>query len=152
MKILFLDIDGVLNSEEFFKKRAKGLHPTAIDNYMALLVYRIVEATGCKIVLSSSWRGYEDGEKEIERMIGVKLHDRTPRSESHLRGVEIHEWLRKNVKGFNSTYKGDFRIAILDDDSDMLMWQKDHFFHTSWKVGLTDEIAAAVIKHLNGTD
>lgn len=151
MKVLFLDIDGVVNSEEYFKKRSKGEHPTDIDNYMALLVYRITEATGCKIVLSSSWRGYAPGEAEIERMIGIKLHDRTPRGRArrnqadqleHVeRGEEIKQWL--------DAHPEVTRYAILDDDSDMLDEQLPNFFKTEWKVGITDEIAARVIAHLN---
>lgn len=141
MKILFLDIDGVVNSEEFFEKRSKGEHPTDIDNYMALLVNRIVENTGCKVVLSSSWRGYKDGEEQIERMIGVKLHDRTPRlTESMVRGKEIQMWL--------DAHPEVEKYAILDDDSDMLVSQAPNFFKTDWKVGLTEEISQAVTEHL----
>ena len=142
MKVLFLDIDGVVNSEEFFEKRSKGLHPTDIDNYMALLVNRIVEAAKCKVVLSSSWRGYAPGEAEIERMIGVKIHDRTPRStESMARGKEIKEWLDEHPEVD--------RYAIVDDDNDMLPEQLHNFFQTDWKVGLTDEIAKNITDHLN---
>lgn len=147
-KILFLDIDGVVNHHETFKKGE--LWP--LDPYCAFLVGKIQLDTGCEVILSSSWRHHPDGVAECSKRI-VPILDITPDlRDTRIRGAEIHAWLSKNVKGFNSTYKGDFRIAILDDDSDMLLWQKEHFFQTDFmKGGLTDEIAARVIAHLNGT-
>lgn len=58
MKFLFLDVDGVMNSEETLKKPNMTRDPqggvVGIDPYLALLVNRIIHATGCKVVLSSS--------------------------------------------------------------------------------------------------
>ncbi len=46
--------------------------------------------------------------------------------------------------------RDQLRYAILDDESDMLLWQKDHFFQTSFENGgLTEEIAKKVTEHLN---
>ena len=45
-------------------------------------VNRIIEATGCKVVLSSSWRGSPEGHEYIETAIGHKLLDITPRCRS----------------------------------------------------------------------
>lgn len=151
-KYLFLDIDGVMNSEETLRKQiVRDPHPSGIDPYLALLVNRIIESTGCKVILSSAWRGSEKNHEYIERMIGSKLHDITGRCCSGIRGVEIHNWLTKNAKGFSSDgyRKGEHKVAILDDDSDMLLWQKDHFFKTSFKTGITEEISLKVIEHLN---
>lgn len=146
-KILFLDIDGVVNSEETFKKNTQRDHH-GIDPYLAFLVGKIQLDTGCEVVLSSSWRGSEENHKIIKQQV-VDFIDITPRCCTGVRGAEIHQWLSRNLKGFSSTYDGDFRIAILDDDSDMLLWQQPHFFQTSWKVGITEEIAAKVTAHLN---
>lgn len=146
MKILFLDIDGVCNSQETFSKDPN--HHFPVDPYMAFLVGKIQLETDCKVVLSSSWRHHPESVEQIEKRI-VPIYDKTESCCTGVRGAEIHKWLQKNVKGFSSTYQGDFRIAILDDDSDMLLWQKDHFFQTSFKTGLTEEIANNIIKHLN---
>jgi len=54
-------------------------------------------------------------------------------------GFEIMEWLNR--------HPGARRYAILDDSSDFLWGQ--HLFRTTWEDGLTDEIADAVIEHLN---
>lgn len=159
MKILFLDVDGVLNSEQtFFRTKGERDDGWLIDPYMALLVARIVEATGCEIVMSSSWRHHPEGVKRVEKRVW-KILDTTPsiptsreeREEcdrkglSHAslceRGKEIQAWLDKHPEVT--------KYAILDDDSDMLPEQKPSFFKTQWKVGLTDEIANAVIAHLN---
>lgn len=151
MKILFLDVDGVMNSEETLRKSnlVRDPHPCGIDPYLALLVNRIIEATGCIVVLSSAWRGSEENHKYIERMIGTKLHDITGHCRCRLRGAEIYDWIQMNVSYEERKEGGPFRYAILDDDSDMLLWQKDHFFKTSWKIGITEEISKAVIEHLN---
>lgn len=148
MRILFLDIDGVVNSQE---DQMTGLFKTdfPVDPYKAFLVGKIQLDTGCIVVLSSSWRHDQDSVAKINKQL-VPIHDITGSSPSRIRGVEIHEWLEKNVPGFSSDgyKKGEHKIAILDDDSDMLLWQKDSFFHTTWEKGLTEEIAKKVIEHL----
>lgn len=59
MRILFLDIDGVLNSSTFFQKMIdEGKHHTneTLDPEAVRILNTIVSKTGCKIVISSSWR------------------------------------------------------------------------------------------------
>lgn len=58
------------------------------------------------------------------------------------RGEEVRYWLLDNVKQEELQ-----SYAILDDDADFGSDQP--LFKTSTRVGLTDEIADAVIKHLN---
>lgn len=147
MKYLFLDIDGVLNNKNTSFK--SELWP--LDRYSAFLAGKIQMETDCLVVLSSSWRHHPEAIELLNKTV-VPIHDKTGHSPSGIRGVEIHEWLTKNVPGFSSDgyKKGEHKVAILDDDSDMLLWQKDHFFKTSFDDGgLTDEIAAEVIAHLN---
>ena len=50
-KVIFLDIDGVLNDEG--EEREKGVY---IDETRVQRLASIVEQTGAEIVLSSSWR------------------------------------------------------------------------------------------------
>lgn len=58
MKVIFLDIDGVLNSDAMLKRKpypnCHGL--TGIDKYAVKKLKAIVEATDAKIVLTSSWK------------------------------------------------------------------------------------------------
>lgn len=52
MKVLFLDIDGVLNGHEF-DDEAQSCN---INRACVKRLSRVVRETGCKIVLSSAWR------------------------------------------------------------------------------------------------
>ena len=136
MKVLFLDIDGVVNNERT-KANFEGL--IAIDPTMAALVQRIVQNTGCEIVLSSSWRLFQNGRDEIERKI-CRFADITPILHAP-RGYEIKVWL--------TLHPEIDHYAILDDAESILPEQRANFFQTTWESGLTEDIALAVEKHLN---
>ena len=56
MKIIFLDIDGVLNSEKYEADRAENRDGDYIDLSRVGLLADLVNATDAKIVLISSWR------------------------------------------------------------------------------------------------
>lgn len=142
-KVVFLDIDGVANSEESLRKSSGGI--VGIDKYMAFLIGKIQLETNCVFVLSSAWKHSEENIAEIEQHI-AQIYDITPtlqysKDEKYERGKEIQAWLNKhpNVK----------KYAILDDDSDMLPEQLSNFFKTSWKTGITEEIMKKVITHLS---
>ena len=70
-KILFLDIDGVLNTQRWHKKMVEGHAPKDSFGYdfdpeAVANLCRIIEATGAEIVISSSWKGYGmDGLQEL---------------------------------------------------------------------------------------
>lgn len=144
-KILFLDIDGVVNCKNT-TQRHRGF--IGIDPYMAFLVGKIVMYTGCEVVLSSSWRTFhDDGVEEISKQV-AKISDVTPppwydRENDHhsTRGEEIQAWLDKNPDV--SVY------AILDDDTNMLPNQLPNFFQTSWDTGITESVYEAVKRHLS---
>ncbi len=152
MKVLFLDIDGVVNCQSTFTQ-TKRPGPYPLDSYMAFLVGRIQLQTGCEVVLSSSWRHHPDGVKNVSDRV-VKLLDKTVDSVKYdgvprvsrgsvwkhsIRGDEVNEWLKKHPEV--EVY------AILDDSSDF--YDDQPLFRTNWSTGLTDEIAEAVIKHLS---
>lgn len=143
MKILFLDIDGVLNSQN--TTNFKQLWP--VDMHMAFMVGKIILDTECEVVLSSAWRHHPDGMKEVEKVLATKILDRTHGSwydketDHHsTRGEEIQKWLDEHPEVV--------KYAILDDDSDMLDIQRPNFFKTTFLNGLTPEIAKAVTEHL----
>lgn len=136
MKVLFLDIDGVVNCKTTFQTMEKGA--IYLDPYMALLVGKIQLDTGCEVVLSSSWRHYPPDIEAVEQRI-VKLYDKTPSLDSGFRGDEIAAWLGEHPEVT--------RYAILDDESDFHPWQP--LFKTSWDTGLDSYIAKEVIDYLN---
>lgn len=140
--ILFLDFDGVLNCQQSFMEPRRGKH--RIDRDKVALLTEVVAKTGCKVVISSAWRG-NDRCRGILRDYGFKgsFHRdwRTGWNKEYgkIRGDEIADWLARN---------GSPSFAIVDDDSDMLDWQQDRFVKTSFETGLTREHADRLIAHL----
>jgi hypothetical protein len=145
IKVLFLDCDGVINSEECM---TRGLFKTdfPVDPYMAFLVGKIQLDTDCKVVLSSSWRHHEPSVEKLNKQL-VPIFDKTP-SLPLLGGAEMCE-RGKEIKAWLDEHPEVKKYAILDDDSDMLPEQLPNFFKTTWKKGITEEIAQKVIKHLS---
>lgn len=136
MKVLFLDIDGVVNCATTIE-RFRGCF--GIDPSMASRVKNIIEATGCSVVLSSSWRYDDPFRDEVQERV-CDLLDVTPKNNGLTsRGTEVKSWLEGHPEVT--------RYAILDDNNDFLVGQP--LFQTSWNQGLTDEIAQNVIAHLN---
>lgn len=121
MKIIFLDIDGVLNwrGTEDRIDGFVGLDPELIAQFN-----RITEAhPDAKIVISSSWRHCSPFQKAYQDFAGLVklLHDRGLKGEvidhtpihfgSRGRGNEIREWLEKwRRAGHTAEY------VVLDDD------------------------------------
>lgn len=139
MKILFLDIDGVVNSVTT-AQRHRGM--IGIDPHMAFRVGKIVLDTGCEIVLSSSWRLSPESRDEVASQV-YKFIDVTPDLMGRTdRGCEVIAWLGQHPEVT--------RHAILDDNADF--HKEQPLFKTTWAEGLTDEIAAAVTEYLNRPD
>jgi hypothetical protein len=120
MKVIFLDVDGVLNSEHWYKKNHKK-HPercrveTAIDPRYVRNLSKIVKKTGAKVVLSATCRMSVKANKshylrQILNKYGIEIYDYTPHTGMD-RGIDIQEWLNHHLDVTN--------IVILDDDSDM---------------------------------
>lgn len=162
MKVIFLDIDGVLNSMDWYKRRERYPAPRTMDQYnekefdpeAVRLLQGIIEKTGAKIVLSSTWRLHEDNVEAIKKFVGIEILDLTPRMprpagtsvEYCERGKEIDAWIEKNIEDRGEVVD---RYVIIDDDTDMLPKQQEHFFHTDNKFGLTEPIAKEVVWYLN---
>lgn len=158
MKVIFLDVDGVLNSEVSREQERNNF-----DNWMEHEVSdmhinnlkKIVDATGAQIVLSSSWRF--DHPKATGRdfiadplmkildrklkAVGLDIIDVTPDLRGKIRGAEIQDWLDRHSEVE--------RFVILDDDVDMMEEQKPFFVNTTFKNGLTEEMANKAIEILN---
>lgn len=132
MKVIFLDIDGVLNSHRSavafggmpFDAHA---HRGRFDEIAVRLIGGIAEVANAKIVLSSSWRN-DVNWQQIGPALGLTILDRTP-SMLGPRGKEIAAWLSSNpdVEAY----------AIVDDDGDMLPEQMPYFVHTNMTDGFT---------------
>ena len=151
MKVIFLDIDGVLNCSTSTKR----YHGTPfVDDDKLKLLAEIVSKTDAKLVLSSTWRFgllYPDSifagdvialQKELYRF-SLKLFSYTPRLPDKQRGDEIQAWL--------ASHTGVESFVILDDDSDMADI-KEYLVKTTWEHGLQREHVEKAINILNLKD
>lgn len=119
MKVIFLDIDGVLNSGEYMIEIKDCRHSMSAAQKMVDMsclrnLRRIVDETGARIVVTSSVRKEPEFNefKEYISHEGLRVHDVTldfGDSGIH-RGDEIREWLKKHSQELE-------RFVILDDDT-----------------------------------
>lgn len=119
MKIIFLDIDGVLNSMAYFQQRKSKSYSDISDYYLQMLA-KIYHTCNAKIVLSSSWRELDDASDihvyshykylldELARY-DMYIMDKTPVIDMN-RPLEIKTWLD------NQPNKDKIRFVSLDDD------------------------------------
>ncbi len=126
MKVIFLDIDGVLNCQRtaiafsgVSWSGSAGIR-AKMDEVAIQLIKRIAKQAGAQIVLSSSWRN-DNNWQSIGPALGLNILDRTP-THSGSRGDEIAAWLVQHPEV--ETY------AIIDDDGSMLDAQKPFFVQT----------------------
>lgn len=164
MKVIFLDIDGVLNTNDNIIKQVNenngkqsyqyqfNFDPQSMKN-----LQEIVLKSDAKIVVTSTWRlhfgvdysdrdDYINYEKSFYRnmeeygildsYIGI-----TPRFCGEIRGKEIQSWLNENEKVTH--------FLILDDDSDMgdLM---PHLVCIDGEIGITRENVKKALLLLEG--
>jgi hypothetical protein len=107
------------------------------------IVNNICKDNNLKVVISSTWRIGKTLEwlQEILNSRGAtfKIIGKTGYSNSRIRGVEIYEWLKENINLENyGCYSYNFNnFVILDDDSDILLNQKDNFFQVDNYTGIT---------------
>ena len=164
MKILFLDVDGVLNSERWFIARSplKSL-PDAnpidsmwpqghIELVKVMMLNDIVKRTDCHIVLSSSWRqmmAFTDFGNLLAGKFNFNFPDRfigaTPiLGTTQVRGFEIQTWLDTEWKQNNTVIE---KFVILDDDNDMAELVS-HLVQTTWENGMEESHRDEVIRRL----
>lgn len=164
MKVLMLDIDGVINTVggELGLRHCLMLDPGCVgwpelfDPACLYYLRTIVENTGCKIVVSSTWRNGETiGSMKAWfecPVIREAIIDKTPSFHGaewdHLRDRRNRIQRGEEIKWWIEQHPEVTRYAILDDDSDMDV-VRDNFFKTCSHDGLKKEIANKVIMHLN---
>ena len=165
MNVLFLDIDGVLNSLDWYERRAGslGIEATSrpaneLDPFAVERLNRVMTATGCSVVISSTWRLRYSPQRIaamlvrcglnpslVPRFIGSTDNDAPPFDMPNRtrcgRGMQIQRWLDAHDVE---------RFAIVDDDSDMghLL---PHLVQTSHDHGMLDEHADALIAALGAS-
>lgn len=149
MKVLFLDIDGVLNSDDYIAavtwagEKSRDKYGMVFDPRCELWLKEIIQRTSAKIVISSTWRASGLSVMKSlwkDRNLAGEVIDVTPFSEQRIRGKEIQMWLNE--------HKVD-QYCIVDDDYDMLPYQIDNFVKTDHMFGLTCYDSNRIINILN---
>lgn len=130
MNVIFLDIDGVIQSPRYCVAMDESGLLSAFEPAAMHMLRRLVIEAKARIVITSTWRrGTDDRQfRQIFRCCGFKdiaasIHTDwcTPTINGLTRGHEIADWLSKHeVENY----------LILDDIDAMLPEQKDHFVHT----------------------
>jgi hypothetical protein len=151
VKVIFLDFDGVLNSDGFllqarrksvFEKDADEIDPSRVA-----LLNQIVQCTGADVVVSSSWRiimkladirGLLKNHGFVGNIVGATPNIGTP---NRVRGDEIQRWIVECPTTVSN-------FVILDDDADMGALLPN-LVQTSSLDGLTENDVERAIQILN---
>lgn len=163
-KIIFLDIDGVLNTKYWYSQMDRNtpkdkygymFDPVSVDN-----LEKIIKRTEAGIVISSSWRFMGLSvmlDMWEERKLPGRVIDVTPNSFSDdlllttdldnddimdIRGQEIKEWLMRRGADVSN-------YVILDDMNDILQEQENNFVWIDPEIGITTWNAEQAIQILN---
>jgi hypothetical protein len=136
MKAIFLDIDGVLNCDKTPNPRK---FPYVVDKNLLVRFRKLVQATGAKVILSSTWRVDPIGLLAAKHY-QVPFDDVCPDMPGAPRCEELLTWLRQHPEVI--------RYVVLDDDDDCL--DELPLFQPSAKTGLTDEVAKGIEEFLAG--
>lgn len=147
MKIIFLDVDGVLNSDfsvmRGYEKRGQSVHNYIPHTAHVQWLNTIIKRTGAKCVLSSTWRKKYRHFYHFEQLMIAcgfegEIIGRTPTLHTK-RGYEIMDWLVRwdmgdDKDGDSSLFHKEWEyiedFIILDDDSDMLGLTDGHLVKT----------------------
>lgn len=143
-RYIFLDIDGVLNSDstaEYSPDRFIGVSDENI-----IVLKQILDITGAKIILSSTWRfdweiNYDkcapDGKYLTDRLreFGIEINDKILGEDSPYRGGEINSYVKQhNLKNWiviDDEYFLDFHKYNIEEEG-----ENAYLLRTNYKYGL----------------
>lgn len=153
-KVIFLDIDGVLNSGAWIERMQGEVtelgepvtFQNSLDREAVKVLNKAIERTGAAVCVSSSWRlcytmAHIRGMLNRHGFVGL-VFDKTPRRTEFpcRRGNEIQDWLNEHPEVTN--------FVIIDDGSDM-----EHLLHklvqTDFQFGLEERNLEDLVKQLN---
>lgn len=147
MKVIFLDVDGVLNAYSTNVCTKSGVQ--FVEDNLIEKLKRIIDKTGVNVVLSSDWRydrNYEEFNGDYLELknklaeYGIAFYGFTPEIYHENRGVEVDAYLKKHPE--------IDKFVILDDRCDLAP-HKHRLVRTDPKIGLSDENVEEAIWLLN---
>ena len=150
MKVIFLDVDGVLNNRHTRVTTSDGW--CFVDDHLVAQLKRLLNLSGARLVLSSTWREGWHQEDESKNDIsftelrdkfnqfGIEIFDRTGE-------MRMHRW--QSIKEFFERPRKDVieHYVILDDWNDMGEFS-NHLVLTNPSTGLTEEDIQKALKIL----
>lgn len=137
-RLVFLDFDGVLNSNAYFRRCPEAAGSVSIDKVLVKRLSDFLLRSNCDVVISSTWR---EGRKLAElrdilldrglaESLSSKIVGMTPVLDGDAeRGEEILAFLTKKVRGM-------VPFVIFDDDDDMGSF-RSRLVQTDPEVGLS---------------
>jgi len=161
--IIFLDIDGVLNDEQWLRSESERMNDIVKAGKMNRMSYHyakikpelvdnlnmIIDSTNAKIVVSSAWRiyGWEMMKLILQevRVKGEVISVTGKRSPNMTRGACIRNWI-DNYQGYTGEPEPNY--VVLDDSPDMEGIDLKRFVHTVFQDGLTEKKAVEAIGNL----
>lgn len=170
--ILFLDVDGVLNSQVWYRSKEfnelwKARRPFTEDweleafDPKAISVLNTILDTfpELQIVVSSTWRLSHTPE-QLAAIMTVQGFKHSERMRGHTgshgyymskaRGIPSNQNSRglEIAEWLDTFVKHPYRFVIIDDDSDM--WElREHFVHTRNSIGLCEQHLEKIAEVLN---
>ena len=151
MKVLFLDIDGVLNDPEFIDNLHWDWHMSREERDLSMICKERVALLNQlvphfdTIVLSSDWRltngvrgvaGYLEEKGFTGELHPTATPDLYDVHSPHYRGYEVDAWLEENAPGAD--------YLCLDDSK--LFREDQSVFYTDHNKGLTQEDVDAIVR------
>lgn len=179
MKIIFLDIDGVMTSTEemiaLYNQHGPSVDNTLPSPTKCKLLKQLVEETGAKLVLSSAWRlslnaiqelidlfepynlvlsGFTCHEVESKKFKNTLYESIKPRHQRTIDGWGTYiEDRGAEIAAWLLDHPKVSNFVILDDeDSDIKAWFPNNIVKTNLLTGLTEEKVLECIKILGGKE
>ncbi len=168
IKVIFLDFDGVLNTEEYQRLLHRQAVPS-FDDFGPLFdpetiknLKKILDAVpGVRIVINSSWKleglrtmrelwktrnlpgkVYGVTPDYVPDLLGIDLDNYENISMLAGKGNEVKQWIERNAPA-------GCKYAIFDDTPDFLPEQEGNLILISPRVGISEEDADRAIAILN---
>lgn len=142
MKIIFLNIDGVLNNDNHTYHYGNNY----IDDNLLNLFAAIVKSTSSEVVLSSTWK---NSTNKVDSLLS-KL------SKYNIKILEIispldQSWINpsEEIKKWLQNHPQVIKWAIIDNSLELFDSFKESLFVTDPELGLTEDLALDIIEHMN---
>jgi len=165
-KLIFLDIDGVLNSDvyvssDYYQQVTAGLsdayimmiaHHLHLDPNALALLNDLVDRSGAEVILSSTWRAKYSPEELTEMMQGRGARFKIAASIPILHGKVFSSRIPrgKEIAAYLVSLEVQPDAYVIIDDNDDMLSLKKFLVLTDKKFGLTINDVDKALKILNG--